>query len=293
VCKGLRPGDSGSWVVDPSSGRILGHVASIDAFGEAFIVPFQETLRDIRNSLGAVHVRLPSQDDIDKLRSKSNYPAPPTGPSLMEGVGPRLIRSIVQESTGSASSSTHGSRLQDEDRASNQVDKVDEHPASAPTTTTVTRINSDPTAAPKKQLGGSGIASKFRWERMLNNARHLLHRKPVAKPLAQPPVHPDMALSMQPPIAPLYPQQSMVPPPDKPYYYHPEMLDMPYMSGPLGEPPYALYPAMSPIDAPPPQHVSGDPGTEHKSGHDSGYSSLQPSAQVSPVPSPPRPQELL
>ena len=52
-----------------SSGRVFGHVASVDAFGEAFVIPLSETLDDIQKSLDAKAVGLPSENDIRNVLS--------------------------------------------------------------------------------------------------------------------------------------------------------------------------------------------------------------------------------
>ncbi|RWA11944.1 hypothetical protein EKO27_g3170 [Xylaria grammica] len=59
----LQPGDSGSWVVHEETGEVYGHVVSIDMFGEAYVMPFNHTLRDIQAHLHADHVGLPQQPE--------------------------------------------------------------------------------------------------------------------------------------------------------------------------------------------------------------------------------------
>lgn len=55
------PGDSGSWVVDNDSGRICGHVlARCSIKRVSYIVPMELLLEDIKETLGAKSVRLPS-----------------------------------------------------------------------------------------------------------------------------------------------------------------------------------------------------------------------------------------
>ncbi len=44
----LDPGDCGSWVVDIKTCEVYGHIVALDALGEAYIVPFNATLRDIQ-----------------------------------------------------------------------------------------------------------------------------------------------------------------------------------------------------------------------------------------------------
>lgn len=66
---GFTPGDSGSWVVNETTGEVYGHVVSVDALGEAYVMPIQPTLQDIRTHLGAHQVRFPSKEEIASLRA--------------------------------------------------------------------------------------------------------------------------------------------------------------------------------------------------------------------------------
>ncbi|KAM5386948.1 hypothetical protein ACJZ2D_000241 [Fusarium nematophilum] len=72
----LSPGDSGSWVVDETTWEISGHVVSVDAFGEAQVMPIHSTLESIRKQLNATRVFLPTSDDIHCLRVDSSGLAP-------------------------------------------------------------------------------------------------------------------------------------------------------------------------------------------------------------------------
>ncbi|KAM7186412.1 hypothetical protein V8F20_011413 [Naviculisporaceae sp. PSN 640] len=60
----LAPGDSGAWVAHSWTGEVYGHVVSVDSFGEAYVMPIQGTLREIRSHLHADLVRLPSEKDV-------------------------------------------------------------------------------------------------------------------------------------------------------------------------------------------------------------------------------------
>ncbi|KAI9166411.1 hypothetical protein HJFPF1_02512 [Paramyrothecium foliicola] len=60
----LEPGDSGSWVVNPHTGELYGHVIAIDAFGDAYVVPLHSTLEEIKRHLDAQDVSLPSQAEV-------------------------------------------------------------------------------------------------------------------------------------------------------------------------------------------------------------------------------------
>ncbi|KAK4206089.1 hypothetical protein QBC37DRAFT_301498 [Rhypophila decipiens] len=55
-------GDSGSWVVSKETGEVYGHVVSIDSFGEAYIMPIQGTLDEIKSHLHADSVIIPSSN---------------------------------------------------------------------------------------------------------------------------------------------------------------------------------------------------------------------------------------
>ncbi|KAK4170695.1 hypothetical protein QBC36DRAFT_150987, partial [Triangularia setosa] len=61
----LRPGDSGSWVVSETTHEVYGHVISMDAHGEAHVVPLESTLSDIRAQLDVDEVALPTKADLE------------------------------------------------------------------------------------------------------------------------------------------------------------------------------------------------------------------------------------
>lgn len=61
----LRPGDSGSWVVSETTHEVYGHVISVDALGEAHVVPLESTLSDIRAQLDVDEVALPTKADLE------------------------------------------------------------------------------------------------------------------------------------------------------------------------------------------------------------------------------------
>ena len=60
----LNAGDCGSWVVDPSTGEVYGHVVASDAMGDTYVVPLSATFRDMEEKLGAA-VSLPTEADIE------------------------------------------------------------------------------------------------------------------------------------------------------------------------------------------------------------------------------------
>ncbi|KAK4444488.1 hypothetical protein QBC34DRAFT_498243 [Podospora aff. communis PSN243] len=57
-------GDSGSWVVDPGTSEVLGHVVAKDLFGDAYVIPMADTLKAIKYQLGCTDVGLPTSLDI-------------------------------------------------------------------------------------------------------------------------------------------------------------------------------------------------------------------------------------
>ncbi|TAQ87663.1 hypothetical protein B7494_g4008 [Chlorociboria aeruginascens] len=67
----LQPGDCGSWVVDAHTHNVYGHVVATDAFGEAYVIPFDATLEDVSLRLGAESVSLPMDEDINRIRELS------------------------------------------------------------------------------------------------------------------------------------------------------------------------------------------------------------------------------
>jgi hypothetical protein len=56
----------------PPTGKwyVMGHVVSIDIFGEASVIPMEATLLDIQATLGATDVRLPTLEDFDISRER-------------------------------------------------------------------------------------------------------------------------------------------------------------------------------------------------------------------------------
>lgn len=59
----LNAGDCGSWVVDPSTCEVYGHVVASDAMGDTYVVPLSATFRDMEEKLEAA-VSLPTEADI-------------------------------------------------------------------------------------------------------------------------------------------------------------------------------------------------------------------------------------
>ncbi|KAM0795600.1 hypothetical protein BDR22DRAFT_893999 [Usnea florida] len=62
---GLTSGDCGSWVVDPLTHEVYGHVVASDTMGDSYVVPLNATLRDMEEKLGAA-VSLPTEENVYK-----------------------------------------------------------------------------------------------------------------------------------------------------------------------------------------------------------------------------------
>ncbi|CAG2005225.1 unnamed protein product [Fusarium graminearum] len=82
---GSCPGDSGLWVVDENTSRLYGHVVSVDAFGEAQVMPIQSTLKSIKSQLKASRAFLATALAVNKLKadlkeSRSSIVPGPTAP---------------------------------------------------------------------------------------------------------------------------------------------------------------------------------------------------------------------
>jgi hypothetical protein len=73
----LQRGDSGSWVVDVTSGEVFGHVVSVDAMGEAFVVPMQATLQNLEERLGVNSAALPTKEQVETYKKpRGSIPKP-------------------------------------------------------------------------------------------------------------------------------------------------------------------------------------------------------------------------
>jgi len=64
----LREGDSGSWVVDVRLNRVFGHVVAVDDFREAYIIPLEDTFRDIVSTLGVFSLHIAHGAEIMEWR---------------------------------------------------------------------------------------------------------------------------------------------------------------------------------------------------------------------------------
>lgn len=65
ILQALSAGDCGSWVVDPSTCEVYGHVVASDTMGDTYVVPLDATLRDMEEKLEAA-VSLPTEADIHR-----------------------------------------------------------------------------------------------------------------------------------------------------------------------------------------------------------------------------------
>ena len=60
----IDAGDCGSWVVDPVTHEVHGHVVASDTFGDAYVIPLDSTFRDIKQQLAADEVCLPTEREV-------------------------------------------------------------------------------------------------------------------------------------------------------------------------------------------------------------------------------------
>ena len=80
----LNAGDCGSWVVDPSTCEVYGHVVASDAMGDTYVVPLSATLRDMEKRLGAA-VSIPTEADIHNWVAQ--HAKSETEPSMVSAAG--------------------------------------------------------------------------------------------------------------------------------------------------------------------------------------------------------------
>ncbi|EKJ68474.1 hypothetical protein FPSE_11482 [Fusarium pseudograminearum CS3096] len=91
----LCPGDSGLWVVDAKNGNLYGHVVSVDAFGEAQVMPIQPTLQSIKKQLKAAQVYLATSSAVKQLKVAPEEPSTstqlwPTATEARPALGPTV-----------------------------------------------------------------------------------------------------------------------------------------------------------------------------------------------------------
>lgn len=60
----LQDGDSGSWVVNPISKEVYGHVVATDMTGDAYVIPLHRSFEEMREVLGVESVDLPRTADL-------------------------------------------------------------------------------------------------------------------------------------------------------------------------------------------------------------------------------------
>ncbi|RYP82364.1 hypothetical protein DL769_001689 [Monosporascus sp. CRB-8-3] len=80
--KRIVDGDSGSWVVNERSLQVYGHVVATDAFGGGYIMPLDETFRDIKNRLSVASVELASMVDIVSVMMLKSFGRSTVSPPL-------------------------------------------------------------------------------------------------------------------------------------------------------------------------------------------------------------------
>ncbi len=67
----LREGDSGFWVVDNTLNQVYGHVAAVDDFGEAYIIPLEDTFRDMVSTLGVFSLHIAQEAEVPRIGQNS------------------------------------------------------------------------------------------------------------------------------------------------------------------------------------------------------------------------------
>ncbi|KAK1749333.1 hypothetical protein QBC47DRAFT_426814 [Echria macrotheca] len=60
----VRDGDSGSWVVNPVSMEVYGHIAATDMTGDAYVLPLHRSFDEMKQVLGVESVDLPRTADL-------------------------------------------------------------------------------------------------------------------------------------------------------------------------------------------------------------------------------------
>ncbi|KAM0477746.1 hypothetical protein ACHAPX_005509 [Trichoderma viride] len=93
-------GDSGSWVIDPLTYEVFGHIFATDMLGDAYVIPLQSIFEDIRTCHGARSVNPPTAPDFGaKLLSIGSRHQPPnTSAYLPEELPARSLESMSSPS---------------------------------------------------------------------------------------------------------------------------------------------------------------------------------------------------
>ncbi|KAK2022921.1 hypothetical protein LX32DRAFT_732511 [Colletotrichum zoysiae] len=90
---GLTGGDSGSWVVDPQTGKVFGHVVASDILTEAYVLPMAEILRQIRDFSDAQDAEIVTSSEIMAYccaKMYKDFHDEADGPSAFDDVEARL-----------------------------------------------------------------------------------------------------------------------------------------------------------------------------------------------------------
>lgn len=108
-------GDSGSWVIDPLTYEVFGHIVATDMLGDAYVIPLQSIFDDIRTWHDAQSVNLPTAPDFGaKILSSSTNHQPPNEPAyLPEEVPVRSLESISSSSVSNEGASSSMVRSSD------------------------------------------------------------------------------------------------------------------------------------------------------------------------------------
>jgi hypothetical protein len=87
----LKYGDSGSWVVDKTTGHVYGHIIAVDPLGEALVAPMLSVMEEISSRLGNCIVYLPT--------SHQELPLPDTTDTMSNSCSTDLISSRYSRSS--------------------------------------------------------------------------------------------------------------------------------------------------------------------------------------------------
>ncbi|KAL6716714.1 hypothetical protein ACLMJK_006282 [Lecanora helva] len=74
VSAALEAGDCGSWVIDQATNEVYGHVIASDVFGEVYVSPLKETLKQVEEVLRADSVSLPIRHELSSWIDLQNGP---------------------------------------------------------------------------------------------------------------------------------------------------------------------------------------------------------------------------
>ncbi|KAK3395006.1 hypothetical protein B0H63DRAFT_462535 [Podospora didyma] len=86
----VQDGDSGSWVVNPISMEVYGHVVATDCTGDAYVIPLHATFAEMKELLGVESVDLPSTADLldAALRASTFTSMPPPAVTTKDATPP-------------------------------------------------------------------------------------------------------------------------------------------------------------------------------------------------------------